>query len=96
MTERLHKLALAIADGSARSDIECYAHMKSMRNYDLTRAQDDLPGADPDQATQVAIVQLAVEYIELRGDALPYRLVRTGDFGWFEDREPTAISGESK
>lgn len=82
--DRLTELAISIADHAARSDIECWAHMVNLNQYDLTKPQDDRDGAD--QAQQLDAVARAAHYIALRGDALPFRLVRTGEFAWFEDR----------
>ena len=64
------KMAYALADETARADVECYAvphkvaqghaYEKACRTGD----QDDL-----------ARVETAFRYIALRGDALPYRVV---------------------
>lgn len=75
-------LALVIADGACRSDIECYAYWIGRAHqpdcYDLTKSNDDdHPKAIPsDKAKDVVMAQNAARYIDLRGDALPFRMVR--------------------
>ena len=83
--ERVLELALEIADSTARSDIECFANIvritDGVSEYDLSQPQAD-DGNDDD----VALAQVAAEYINLRGDALPYTLVRGDGVVWFEDK----------
>lgn len=69
---RLEELAFALADSAARSDVECYA---VSANTCVNQAWV------PDHELEVA-----VEYLTLRGDALPWRFCREGAVVWFEPR----------
>ena len=72
--------ALCIADHAVRSDIECYArvvhHPEGFECYDLNHAEVSGAMSDAEKASAVAIAQRAARYIELRGDAFPWRLVK--------------------
>lgn len=72
-------LALAIADESARSDIEVYArggfHPDGWRYHDLSQAQNDGPDNTPENNERaLAIARRAARYIELRGDVFPWEM----------------------
>lgn len=91
-TERPEPLATQIADAAVRSDIECYAHYVATEDgclYDTSRLVDG-PKPDPTtEAADLATIQRALRYIQLRGDALPFVLHRNADdphLVWFEDR----------
>ena len=85
----LHSLALAIADHSARSEIELYSmqilEADGRRVFDTQQPRED----SVDQES-LSIAAKAVRYIEHRGNALPYRLRRSGSLVWFEDRDRAA------
>lgn len=73
----LHALAIGIADDSARSDIEVYARwveLDGVTYFDTTQVPDD--GLVHDAAQELALVWRAVRYIDMRGDALPFRMQR--------------------
>ncbi|WP_458070905.1 hypothetical protein [Rhodanobacter sp. BL-MT-08] len=82
----LHSLALDIADHAARSEIELYAmqfcEADGRRVFDTQRPREDSVGQE-----SLSIAAKAVRYIELRGNALPYQLRRSGTVVWFEDQE---------
>ena len=67
--DRLVALAIAIADSSARSDIEISAYQESLQLpvYDLTRPADD--------EEDVQVAQRAARYIRERGDVWPWQMV---------------------
>lgn len=67
--DRLVALAIAIADHTARSDIEIYAQHSGMESavYDLTAPADD--------EADVTIAQRAARYIHERGDVWPWQMV---------------------
>lgn len=67
--DRLVALAIAIADSSARSDIEISAYRESLQLpvYDLTRPADD--------EEDVQVAQRAARYIRERGDVWPWQMV---------------------
>lgn len=69
--------AFAVADHAARSDIELYARCfydDLGPVYDTTRFQDI--GGSPDD---LAVIDRALKYIELRGDVWPWSLKRQID-----------------
>ncbi|TPG08284.1 hypothetical protein EAH88_11665 [Rhodanobacter glycinis] len=86
---RMLDLAVAIADHTARSDVECYARIASnpigQTRYDLSQAQD-VPGDE-------VVAQRAAEYIRLRGDILPYKLVCVDETVFFEDVRSCRVCG---
>lgn len=82
----VYSLAMDLADHAARSEIELYsAHTLDTTGrcvFDIGKPRDD--GAD----RHSGMVIKALQYIELRGKALPYRLKRSGSLVWFEDIKP--------
>ncbi|MCH2092687.1 MAG: hypothetical protein MK141_14080 [Pseudoxanthomonas sp.] len=72
--------AMCIADDAVRSDIECYArriqHPEGFDCYDLNHAEVSGIMDEAEKAHAVATAQRAARYIELRGDAFPWRLVK--------------------
>lgn len=75
-------LALEIADAQARADIECFCAQVVM---------DRVEWFDTDQVASedIAVVDLAMRYIEARSEALPYVTLRHTVFSRlyrFEDR----------
>ena len=84
-------LALVIADGACRADVECYALGDDQRpmRYDLTRADDQGRLSPEEQLEAVAIAQRAAKYIRLRGDAFPWVMHTDPVYDgivWFEDK----------
>ena len=86
----LHLLARDIADHAARSEIELYAmqtcQADGRRVFDTHKPRED--SVDPQC---VSIAAKAMRYIELRGNALPYRMRHCGALVWFEERELSAL-----
>jgi hypothetical protein len=84
----VRELAVQIADRFARSEIEMFcrnvAAGKGRPVFDLSCPLVD-SGA-PARELLAAIAE-AVRYIELRSDALPYRMHHIDGLVWFEDRE---------
>jgi len=82
--QTLHGFAVAIADHSARSEIELYAEQtidaQGRRLYDTTQ-----PREESVDEVSLSLTAIAARYIELRGNALPFRMHRTGAHVWFED-----------
>jgi hypothetical protein len=82
----MRELAVQIADRFARSEIEMFcrnvAAGKGRPVFDISCPLLD-PGTRQDQ--WLAAVADAVHYIELRRDALPYRMHHVHDLVWFED-----------
>lgn len=85
----LHSLALDIADHAARSEIELYSmqilEADGRHVFDTQQPREESVGPD-----SLSFAAKAVQYIERRGNALPYRLRRSGSLVWFEDRDITA------
>lgn len=76
-------LALRIADANVRSDIECYAYWKEHGRhnlYDTSKPCEDEKATPAERAEHLQLATDALRYIELRGDAFPWRLVRDGSF----------------
>lgn len=73
----LADLAFELADETARSDVECASMM-----FDRG-GQMCCDVSDPDSQ---GLLARALRYMDLRGDALPYRVIREGDILWFEER----------
>lgn len=74
---KLIHLALGIADDTARADVESYAcwiDLEGIRYLDTTKVADD--GLVHDAEQELAWVRRAVQYIDQRGDALPFRMQR--------------------
>lgn len=74
---KLIHLAIGIADDTARSDVESFAYWierDGVLYLDTTKVADD--GLVHDVEQELAWVHRAVQYIERRGDALPYRMQR--------------------
>lgn len=74
-------LAFELADEMARADVEGYCAgrvAKGVRWLDTKEAHS---------AADRAIVSRAMRYIELRGAALPYKLLRDGNLVRFEDHD---------
>ena len=88
--DRLHELALAIADHSVRSEIELYAkHVPADDGSSMYRI--DQPSiAEGSAEDWSAIVDQAIEYINARGDELPYEMRQQGFAVWFVEREAVA------
>jgi hypothetical protein len=94
---KIHALAIAIADDTARSDVECFAAIEATvgkrgaHRYNLGSGVGsalELP-LDDDGRT----ARRAAEYIDLRGEALSYRMHRDAknpDVVWFEDKSRAA------
>lgn len=86
----LYSLALDIADHAARSEIELYSmqtcEADGRRVFDTQKPRED----SVDQEC-VSIVAKAVRYIDLRGNALPYRMRHSGALVWFEEQEMSAL-----
>lgn len=84
-------LAVRIADRAVRSDIELYATGEDINgkpHYDIT--EPDTGGDDAGRAGYQAIVDDALAWIQLRGDALPWRLVHHPSVEgvvFFQDKE---------
>ena len=76
------RLAFEIADGAARSDVECWSttiEIEGSRWYDLAK----IP------AEERTFVENALRYMFMRGEALPYRVMCHPEFPFlrrFEDR----------
>lgn len=76
------RLATAIADGAARSDIECYAAGRWIGEvcwydlYDLDKAEASGRSTQEENTEALTVVRRAARYIELRDFELPYRMVR--------------------
>lgn len=71
----LHELALQIADSTARSDIESFAQMMPAEAngeqwYDTAQVLHAIHPEDRD------FIDLALAYLDLRGDAAGYRTIR--------------------
>jgi hypothetical protein len=83
----IRDLAVQIADRFARSEIEMFCRNVSAGTgrpvFDLSCPLID-SGA-PECEWPAAIAE-AVRYIELRSDALPYRMHHVDDLVWFEER----------
>ena len=77
--DELTQLAFDLADSTARSDIEAYASC-SLR---AGQTWCDVSEVAPDDTEYVAD---ALRYLELRGDALPYRVERDGALIRFGDK----------
>lgn len=89
----LHTLALAIADHAARSEIELYSLQilspDGRRMFDTAKPREDSVHQDC-----LSIAAKAMQYIELRGSALPYRMQRSGEQVWFEElQQGAALAG---
>jgi hypothetical protein len=84
----VRELAVQIADRFARSEIEMFCRNVSASKgrpvFDLSCPLTD--SCAPACALLVAIAE-SVRYIELRSDALPYRMHHIDDLVWFEERE---------
>jgi hypothetical protein len=84
----VRELAVQIADRFARSEIEMFCRNVSAGKgrpvFDLSCPLTDscAPACE-----WVAAIAEAVRYIELRSDALPYRMHHVDDLVWFEERE---------
>lgn len=79
---KLYGLAIAVADGACRADIECYAHVERVDEkdvYDITRAQSGGKTTPEEEDDAVQIAQRAAAYIDLRGDVFPWRLVHRAE-----------------
>jgi len=72
----LAQLAGRIADRTARSDIEAYAKWVKVDGQSFC---DTNQAEDPRDPDAMLYVQLALKYIELRGDAWEWRLQRHAD-----------------
>ena len=62
------ELAFEIADSAARSDVECYStviEIDDVRWYDLTKIALE----------ERTFIENALRYMQLRGEALPYRVI---------------------
>ena len=85
----LHSLALDIADHAARSEIELYSmqilEADGRRVFDTQKPREESVGLE-----SLSIAAKAARYIEQRGNALPYRIRRSGSLVWFEDRDMAA------
>ncbi|MFC3716829.1 hypothetical protein ACFONC_11770 [Luteimonas soli] len=76
-------LALRIADASVRTEIECWAFWKEHGHhnvYDTSKPCQDEKATPEDNAARLKAVADALLYIDLRGDAFPWRLVRDPSF----------------
>lgn len=93
---RLCELAVEIADEYARVDIESYCLCSggSMPTGEhVTPRRWNVTETDPEQQ---ADIDRAIEYIELRGDAMWFVMHREGDIVWFEDRELADLAQEAQ
>lgn len=73
------KLAIALADDTARSDVECYALAVTTPEgtfYDVDRPYESGVAGDVDAGEAVAIARRAVNYIKSRGDVFPWHMKR--------------------
>jgi hypothetical protein len=81
-----YELAVKIADRVARSDIELFcrdiAQGKGRPVFDVSCSPFDFDGWEDGRLSTIADV---VRYVELRGDALPYRMHHLDDLVWFEE-----------
>lgn len=72
-------LALSVADGAARADVECYAqvsrHPDGFDVYDLTQPQCTAADAKQDRDEAVQIAKRAAMYIRERGDVFPWQML---------------------
>lgn len=86
------KLATAIADECARTEIEvlAYTSMPGKPVYSLSRLEEP-SGDDAEDKKKLRRITNAVNYIEMRGDALPYKLESAAGMAWFEDRPAQAV-----
>lgn len=66
-------LAIAIADGTARSDIELFAGSTTVEGVEYHNTAMTAPGCGPDE---LEAVQRAVQYIDQRGDVFPWYMQR--------------------
>ena len=82
----VRELAVQIADRFARSEIEMFcrnvAAGKGRPVFDISCPLVD-SGAPACEG--LAAIAEAVRYIELRSDALPYRMHHVDDLVWFEE-----------
>lgn len=76
-------LAVQIADAAVRSDIECFAAIASRGEspahtvYDTSRICDYKSEGGATEAADLEVIQRALRYIAMRGDALPFVLHRS-------------------
>jgi hypothetical protein len=78
-------LAQAIADRCARSEVELYA--KTIDDGDgKPRYDTSQPSISEDGADWKKIVSVAMRYIELRADELPFVMHRINEMVWFEEK----------
>jgi hypothetical protein len=85
-SNNLRELAVRIADRFARSEIEMFCRNVAVGSgrpiFDITCPLVD---ASAREGEWLAAVADAVHYIELRSDALPYRMHHVRDLVWFEE-----------
>ncbi len=80
------RMATKIADAAVRADIEMYArevYSEGVRYYDTSDT------VEADSKIQADALDLAVRYIDKRGDALPFVMKRNigcKALVWFEDK----------
>ncbi|MFZ0871217.1 MAG: hypothetical protein WAM90_10895 [Rhodanobacter sp.] len=83
----VRELAMLIADRFARSEIEMFSRNVAAGTgrpvFDISCPLTDsgIPACE-----WLAVIAQAVRYIELRSDALPYRMHHVDDLVWFEER----------
>lgn len=73
-------LALVIADGAVRSDIECYAQVITTDGFDwysLSQPSDFGGDTDADRTKALQVIANAARYIHIRGDVFPWRLIHS-------------------
>jgi len=93
-TAQVRDLALRIADISVRSEIELFAHghARGLRiEFDTSKPCEHDDNTPEDNAANLRRVSDAVRYIDLRGDAFPWRMVRDPSFPnmvHFEEKRP--------
>jgi hypothetical protein len=83
----VRELAVQIADRFARSEIEMFCRNVAAGTgrpvFDLSCPLID---SDVQECEWLAAIAEVVRYIELRSDALPYRMHHVDDLVWFEER----------
>jgi hypothetical protein len=82
----MRELAVQIADRFARSEIEMFCrNVAAGKGRPVFDISCPLVDAGTRQDEWLAAIADAVHYIELRSDALPYRMHHVHDLVWFEE-----------
>jgi hypothetical protein len=83
---KMRELAVQIADRFARSEIEMFCrNVAAGIGRPIFDVSCSLVDAGPREGEWLAAVADAVHYIELRSDALPYKMHHVRDLVWFEE-----------